>query len=78
MNESIVSLRRKKFDKLVQLANDQPSDWLIDVLKYPVRPSIGRMPVLARLACLRILASRHSSGKPYVQRKKLIRFEFGI
>lgn len=75
---SIVSSRRKRFYELLRFANDQPSSWLANVLKHPERPRLGPVPALSRLACLRILACRHSSGQPYFTRKKAVRLELGI
>lgn len=74
----MLSERRRRFYNLVRQAHEQPSDWLIRVLKHPERPDRGPVPALARLACLRILACRNQSGLPYPQRKALVREELGL
>jgi len=74
---TLLSTRREKFFNLVRQANEQSSDWLIAVLRDETRNN-GRMSVLARLACLRILVCRNRSGLPYPQRKKLVRAEIGV
>jgi hypothetical protein len=74
---TLLSERRRRFYSLVRQANDQPSDWLANVLRDKTKNN-GAMSVLARLACLRILACRNKSGLPYLNRKKLVRQEIGI
>jgi predicted DNA-binding ribbon-helix-helix protein len=74
---TVLSERRRRFYSLVRQAHYQPTSWLIAVLQDKSRNN-GWMSALARLACLRILASRNMSGQPYPQRKKLVRQEIGI
>jgi len=79
---TVLSTRRAKFYRLVHQANDQPSDWLVAVLKDK-RYNNGFFSPVARLACLRILVCRDHglqkpSGLPYPQRKKAVRAALGI
>lgn len=78
----MLSTRRAKFYRLVREANDQPSDWLADVLQDKTRNN-GHMTAVSRLACLRILVCRDygiksPSGLPYPQRKGAVRKALGI
>jgi hypothetical protein len=68
----MLSPRIRKFHSLVRAAYDQSSPWLTAVLKNP------DVPVLSRLACLRILTCRHPGGLPYPQRKQAVRKELGV
>ncbi len=75
----MLSQRIRKFHALIRAAHEQPSSWLVAVLKTPERPgNLGPMPALSRLACLRILVGRHPSGLPYPWKKRLVRQELGI
>lgn len=78
IRSTFVSARRRKFNELLKLADEQPSWWLAGILKEPERPGLGLMPALARLSCLRTLACRHPSDQPYLYRKRLVRQELGI
>lgn len=80
--KTLLSKRRAKFYGLVRQANEQPSEWLVEVLKDPTR-NHGHFNALSRLACLRILVCRdygttQSIGLPYPQRKKVVRQALGI
>lgn len=63
------SYRAREFHRLMRLADDQPSKWLLGALRDP-----QRMSVLSRAACLRVLACRErSTGLPYLDRKRLVK-----
>lgn len=79
---TVLSTRRAKFYRLIHQANEQPSDWLVAVLKDK-RHNNGLFSPVARLACLRILVCRDHglqkpSGLPYPQRKAAVRAALGI
>ena len=71
----MISTRQKRFLNLIRLANEQPTQWLIDnVSNYRSNHDISRLSILA---CLRIISSRtDTTGRPYRERmqkaKKLI------
>jgi hypothetical protein len=76
---TLLSTRREKFYRLVQAANRQSSTWLAEALQDKTRNN-GFMSAVARLAALRVLVFRNTSGAGlcYAQRKRLVRTELGI
>jgi predicted DNA-binding ribbon-helix-helix protein len=74
---TLLSERRRKFYSLVRQANEQPTSWLVAALQDKTHNN-GHMSPLSRLACLRILACRDTSGRTYAERKRIVREAFDL
>jgi hypothetical protein len=63
----MLSARQAKFHRLIQQANQQPTDWLIANVRQPGQYASK----LSILACLRIIAARtYSGGGVYRERMR--------
>lgn len=77
--KTLLSRRREKFYSLVRQANNQPTEWLVAACHNSMQ-----IPLLSRLACLRILVCRNYGlddkfiGQPYQAKKRIVRLILGI
>lgn len=76
----MMSSRIRKFNELVRVAHDMPTDWLVAALQDKTRNN-GHMTAISRLACLRVLIYRNYGIEPWLrhhQRKKGVLTAIGI
>ena len=68
----MASSRIKKLVKLIAVANDLPTDWLVaNVRDYHPERDVSR---LSLIACLRVIAARtETSGRPYRERMRSVK-----
>lgn len=64
-----LSERRRKFYSTIEAANNQTTQWLTAAVMNPG----ACQSRLATLACIRVLAYRETSGRPYLEKKRAVK-----